>query len=159
MIDGVKIKQLTAHRDIPDTPEAMTGKTGFLLEVLRADDNLLKKFGQTIFTVSYQGTIKGFHWHKKQDDLWFVATGKAKIVLYDQRSDSPTKGETQVIYAGEDDYKLVLIPIGVVHGYKVIGDKPVLLFYHVTEVYNPDDPDELRIPFDDKTINFDWSKD
>lgn len=161
MIDGVKIKQLTVHPDVPDqavSGEAPSGeKLGILMEILRADEGLMKKFGQTIFTISHKGAIKAFHWHKKQDDLWFVATGKAKIVLYDQRKSSPTYKQTQVIYAGTDDYKLVLIPVGVVHGYKVIGDEPVLLFYTVTETYNPDNPDELRIPYDDPEIGFDWN--
>ena len=157
MIDGVKIKELKAHQDIPDTPDSNT-QAGFLMEVLRDDDNLLKKFGQTTFTVAYQGTIKAFHWHKKQDDLWFVVTGKAKVVLHDLRAESPTKGQTQVIYAGVDDYKLIVIPVGVAHGYQVVSQQPVLLFYHTTESYNATEPDEQRIVYDDPVINFDWRK-
>ena len=158
MIHGVKIKKLTVRQDIPDTPEEKDSKRGVLIEVLRSDEKLMKKFGQTVFTISYKGTIKGFHWHKIQDDLWFVATGKVGIVLHDLREDSETLGETQIIYAGENDYKLVLIPVGVVHGYRVLSDDPVLLFYHVTETYNPDNPDEQRIPYDDPGIGFDWDK-
>lgn len=157
MIDGIVIKKLTVHEDIPDTPEDGSVKRGFLMEILRSDDGLMKQFGQSIFTVSYKGTIKGFHWHKKQDDLWFVATGKAKIVLHDLRENSPTRGETQVIFAGADDYKLILIPVGVLHGYQVLSEEPVLLFYHVTELYDPENPDELRIPYDDPSIGFKWS--
>ncbi|MDO8443932.1 MAG: dTDP-4-dehydrorhamnose 3,5-epimerase family protein, partial [bacterium] len=103
-----------------------------------------------------EGTIKAFHWHKSQDDLWFLAAGRAAIVLYDQRADSNTFGETQIIYGGTDDYKLVLIPVGVVHGYKVLSKEPCLLFYHVTKAYNRDNPDEERIDPFDKTINFQW---
>jgi len=156
MIDGVKIKELKVFKDIPDVPEQKT-QPGFLMEVLRADDELMKNFGQTVFTVAHQGTIKAFHWHKKQDDLWFVATGKAQVVLYDLRDGSPTKGETQVIVAGQDDYKLILIPVGVAHGYQVLSPEPVLLFYHTTEVYNKDNPDEQRIPYNDELINFKWN--
>ena len=159
MIDGVKIKVLKVFKDIPDTPQKETDKLGCLMEVVRNDEDLLKKFGQTTFTITYPGAIKGFHWHKLQDDIWFVATGKAKIVLYDMRETSPTKGETQVIYAGTDDYKVVVIPVGVIHGYKVIGDNPVLMFYHTTESYNAQSPDELRIAYDDPKVNFDWSQD
>lgn len=157
MINGVKIKQLKIHQDIPDADQPNI-EPGFLMEVLRDDDNLLKKFGQTIFTVANSGTIKAFHWHKKQDDLWFVATGKARIVLYDLREDSPTKGETQVIFAGKDGYKLVLIPVGVAHGYQVLSKEPVLLFYHTTESYDVDDPDEERLAWNDEKIGFDWDK-
>jgi dTDP-4-dehydrorhamnose 3,5-epimerase len=157
MLDGVKIKKLIVHRDIPDTPK-MVARPGFLIEILRKDDNLLSKFGQTTFTVAYQGTIKAFHYHKKQDDLWFVATGKAKVVLYDLRRNSPTYKKTQVIFAGQDDYKLILIPKGVAHGYQVLSKEPVLLFYHTTRPYDAKNPDEKRIPFNDKEIGYKWDE-
>lgn len=158
MIHGVIIKTLKAHNDIPDRDEDI-GKPGFLMEVLRDDDGLLARFGQTTFTVAYEGTIKAFHFHEKQDDLWFVASGKAMVVLYDLRENSPTYKETQVIPAGTDDFKLIVIPIGVAHGYKVMSAEPVLLFYHTTKSYSAAEPDEKRMPYDDPTIGFDWSKD
>lgn len=156
MIDGVKIKQLKVHKDVPDTDNP-NEKPGFLMEVLREDEGLLKKFGQTTFTVAYPGTIKGFHWHKKQDDLWFVAQGKALVVLHDLREDSETKGQTQTILADEENPQLILIPVGVAHGYKALGVKPVLLFYHTTEPYNAASPDEERIPYNNSKINFNWN--
>jgi len=157
MIDGLKIKKLTIHQDVPDREDEQS-KLGFLMEVLRDDEKLLSHFGQSTFTVAYSGTIKAFHYHEQQDDLWFVATGKALIVLHDLRENSPTKGETQAIYAGEDDYKLVVIPEGVAHGYKVISEEPVLLFYHTTKSYDPKNPDEKRLAFDDPKIGFNWKE-
>lgn len=158
MISGVKIKNLKIWKDQPDLDQKKV-KPGHLMEVLRADDRLLKKFGQTTFTLAHPGTIKAFHWHKQQDDLWFFATGKATIVLYDTRKKSKTFGQTQIIECNaEKDPKLVLIPIGVAHGYKAQGKKPVSLFYHTTKPYNPKKPDEQRIPYNDKSINFNWAK-
>lgn len=158
MIDGVKIKKLNVHKDIPDTDEPVE-KEGYLMEVLRDDDGLLTKFGQTTFTVAYPGTIKAFHWHKKQDDLWFFSSGKAVVVLYDMREDSPTYGETQEIVCDAENYpQLILIPIGVAHGYKVLGNEPAHLLYHVTESYKADSPDEERIAYDDEKIGYDWDK-
>lgn len=155
MIYGVKIKQLRVHKDIPDTnnPEE---EPGYLMEVLREDDGLLSKFGQTTFTVAYPCAIKAFHWHKYQDDLWFFPQGRAAVVLHDLREGSETKGETHVIIADAATPQLILIPRGVAHGYKVLGDKPAMLFYHTTEFYNPAAPDEERIPHDDPTVNFQW---
>jgi dTDP-4-dehydrorhamnose 3,5-epimerase len=146
-IHDVVIKKLVTHAD----------DRGYFREVLRDDDNLLKRFGQTAVTKSYPGVIKAFHWHQDQDDLWYIVDGMARIVLYDRRPDSPTCGATQVIYAGEDNPVLVLIPAGLAHGYQVLGNKPVILFYHVTQSYNPARPDEYRIPYDDPHIGFDWS--
>jgi dTDP-4-dehydrorhamnose 3,5-epimerase len=155
MIEGVKIKELKVWNDNPDL-EQKDVKPGVFMEVLRQSEGLLENFAQTNFSIAYKGTIKAFHWHKNQDDLWFIASGKAAIVLYDQRKDSATFGETQVIEAGTEDYKLVTIPVGVVHGYKVLSDEPCLLFYHVTKEYDANTPDEERIDPFDKNINFQW---
>ena len=155
MIDGVKIKNLIVHQDVPDTKDE-NSKKGFLVEVLRNYDELLDKFVPSTFTIAYHKTIKAFHWHKKQDDLWFISSGKAFVVLYDLRQKSPTYAKKQIISAGKDDYKLILIPRGVCHGYKVVSKEPVALFYHTTENYNVDKPDEYRIPYDDQKIGVDW---
>jgi dTDP-4-dehydrorhamnose 3,5-epimerase len=145
-IHDVVIKPLCTHSD----------DRGYFREVLREDEHLLTRYGQTSVTKTYPGVIKAFHWHAKQDDIWYVADGMARVVLYDRRPDSPTHGVTQVIYAGEDNPVVIVIPIGVAHGYQVLGPKPVLLFYHVTQTYDPKAPDELRIAFDDPEIGFDW---
>ncbi len=146
-IHDVVVKPLVTHSD----------DRGHFREILRDDDELLRRFGQSSVTRSYPGVIKAFHWHQDQDDIWYVADGMARIVLYDRRPDSPTRGTTQVIYSGEDNPSIVLIPTGIAHGYQVLGNKPVMLFYHVTKAYNPKAPDEQRIPHDDPEIGFDWS--
>ncbi|MBI4050825.1 MAG: dTDP-4-dehydrorhamnose 3,5-epimerase family protein [Candidatus Doudnabacteria bacterium] len=157
MIEGVKVKNLVVHKDIPDVDQPNV-EPGILMEIVRADENLFEKFGQSTMTVAHPGTIKGFHYHENQEDLWFAATGKAVIVLHDMRSDSPTHKQTDVISAGRDNYKLVVIPVGVAHGYKVISEDSVIMFYHTTEPYNRSNPDEKVIPYDDPKIGFDWSK-
>ncbi len=146
-IHDVVVKKLVTHSD----------DRGYFREILREDDKLLRHFGQTAFTKTYPGVIKAFHWHKDQDDIWYVVSGMARIVLYDRRPESPTRGVTQVIYAGEDNPVTVFIPTGVAHGYQVIGGEAVTLFYHVTKAYDPKNPDEERIPFDDPEIGFDWT--
>ena len=147
MIDGVKVKKLVRHCD----------DRGFFMEVLRDDDELLKKFGQFSMSMSYPGVIKAFHYHKRQDDLWFFPKGNAQVVLVDMREDSPTYKETNVYYMGENNPIMVLIPVGVAHGYRVLGNEPAIITYVTTESYNPNDPDEYRIPWDDPSIGFDWT--
>ncbi len=146
-ISGVVIKPLVTHSD----------DRGYFREVLRDDDNLLKRFGQTSVTMTYPGVVKAFHYHEKQDDLWYVAKGMAQVVLYDRRPESKTFKQTQVIYAGETNPVLIAIPKGVVHGYRVLGHEPVILFYHTTESYRPNEPDELRIDWNDPEIGFNWA--
>jgi len=121
-IEGVIVKKLIKHVD----------DRGFFMEILRDDDYLLKRFGQASISMSYPGVIKAFHYHKKQDDLWFFPKGNAQVVLYDMRDDSLTKGETNVFYMGEHNPILLLIPKGVAHGYRVLGNEPAIITYFTT---------------------------
>ena len=145
MIHGVVSKPLTVHCD----------DRGVFMELLREDEPFFRRFGQSNFSITYPGVIKAFHWHRRQDDLWFVAAGMAQVVLHDLREDSPTRGETSVYYLGEHSRHLLVIPAGVAHGYRVLGTQPVLLVYHTTHTYDPED--ELRLPYNDPSIGFDWT--
>lgn len=147
MINDVFYKNLIRHSD----------DRGIFMEVLRDDENLLSRFGQASLSKSYPGVIKAFHYHKRQDDLWFFPVGHAQVVLYDMREQSSTKGETNVFYLGEDNPGLLVIPKGVAHGYRVLGNTPAVIVYFTTESYQRENPDELRIPWDDPTIGFDWT--
>lgn len=147
MIEGVKVKKLVKHCD----------DRGFFAELIRDDEpELLSRFGQASWSMSYPGVIKAFHYHEKQDDLWFFPSGNAQVVLYDMREDSPTKGETDVYYMGEENPIMLLIPKGVAHGYRVLGEKPATIIYFTTESYNPQSPDEKRINWNEPEIGFNW---
>lgn len=146
MIAGVKVKKLTKHCD----------DRGFFTELVRDDENLLDYFGQASMSMSYSGVIKAFHYHEEQDDLWFFPSGNAQVVLYDLRKDSTTFGQTDVYYMGEENPILLLIPKGVAHGYRVLGDKSATIIYFTTKSYNPENPDEKRIAWDDPKIGFKW---
>lgn len=147
MIKGVVVKKLVRHLD----------NRGFFMEILRDDDCILKRFGQVSMSKSYPGVIKAFHYHENQDDIWFFPVGNAEVVLYDRREGSMTKGETNIFYLGEDNPEIVLIPAGVAHGYRVLGNKPAYIVYFTTNSYNPEEPDEKRIPWNDSVIGFDWN--
>jgi dTDP-4-dehydrorhamnose 3,5-epimerase len=146
MIDGVVVKPLVVHAD----------DRGLLMEIIRDDEPVFREVRQTTCTIAYPGVIKAFHWHRRQWDVWFMATGMAQVVLYDLREGSPTCGRTDVLYMGERRPLVVAIPPGVAHGYRVLGTRSAMLFYHTTERYDPADPDEERIAHDDPRIGFDW---
>jgi len=146
LIQDVFVKKLIKHTD----------DRGFFMEILRDDDKLLKKFGQSSMSMSYPGVIKAFHYHKIQDDLWFFPSGNAQVVLHDMREDSETKGETNVFYMGENNPILLFIPVGVAHGYRVLGNTPATIVYFTTESYDPKNPDEYRIEWNDPAIGFSW---
>ncbi len=144
MIEGVVVKPL---KQIPD-------ERGKIAHMLRRDDEIFEKFGEIYFTMIYPGVVKAWHHHKKQTDNLAVIKGMAKIVLYDMRRKSRTRGKIQEIFAGEQNYVLVKIPPGVVHGFKGLGTEPALAANCCTEPYN--EADEFRIhPFKNK-IPYDW---
>jgi len=146
MIDGVIVKNLKV---IPD-------ERGRLMEMLRCDDKIFKKFGQVYMTTAYPGVIKAWHYHKKQTDNFVVVKGMAKVALYDGRKNSKTKGEINEFLMGEHNPILVQIPNMVFHGFKCISDQECTLINIPTEPYNHKNPDEYRVPFDSKEIGYDW---
>jgi len=148
MIEGVKIKQLKA---IPD-------ERGRLMEILRCDDEIFEKFGQVYLTTAYPGVTKAWHHHANQRDNFAVVKGMMKVVLYDPREDSPTRGEVNEFFLGEHNHLLLSIPPRVVHGFKCIGESEALVINVPTEPYDPANPDEFRIPPDDESIPYDWSR-
>ena len=148
MIDGVKTVPL---RLMPD-------ERGWLMEVLRCDDELFVKFGQAYVTVAYPGVVKAWHCHELQTDHFAVLTGMAKVVLYDGREDSPTYGEINEFFAGVHNRILIRIPPYVYHGFKAIGTQECMIMNIPTEPYNRDKPDELRLDPHNGPIPYDWSR-
>ncbi|HEX9917402.1 MAG TPA: dTDP-4-dehydrorhamnose 3,5-epimerase family protein [candidate division Zixibacteria bacterium] len=148
MIDGVKTKKLKV---IPD-------ERGRLMEILRSDDEFFSKFGQVYITTVYPGVVKGWHYHKKQTDNIAVIVGMAKLVLYDNREDSPTKGETNEFFIGEHNPMLICVPKLVMHGFKGISNCETMMLNCPTEVYNYKSPDEFRLPADTKEIPYNWAR-
>lgn len=131
---------------------------GYFLELARIGQGLVSQFptGSTQLSaaLSYPGTIKAFHFHQQQTDLWGVVAGMFQVALVDLRPESPTYGARNTMYIGTLRPWQILIPPGVGHGYKVIGDKAAMLVYVTDRFYNPED--EGRIPYDDARINYDW---
>ena len=147
MIHGVKVKKL----------KVLSDERGRLMEVLRNDDKEFEKFGQVYVTTSLPGFAKAWHYHEKQSDFFTCVKGKMRLVLYDQRKDSPTNGEIQEFIISMDENPiLVKIPPLVCHGFEAVGDKEAMVINTVTEPYNVEKPDELRMPFDDPKIPFEW---
>jgi len=147
MIDGVKVKDLKV---IPD-------ERGLLMEMWRSDDPDFERFGQCYVTMVYPGVVKAWHYHKKQTDHFVCVGGMAKVVLHDRRDGSSTFGETNEFVIGWQRQRMVIIPKGVYHGFTAVGNEPASIINIPTELYDYDDPDEHRRPFDDPEIGYDWS--
>lgn len=147
MIDGVVVKPLRVISD----------ERGFLMEMLRSDDEIFERFGQAYITACYPGVVKGWHYHKKQTDHFVCVRGMAKVVLYDGREGFPTHGQVQEFFIGERNPALLKIPPLVMHGFKAVGMEMAMIINFPTELYNYQEPDEYRVPWDSKDIPYDWS--
>lgn len=145
-IDGVRIRELKPHADV----------RGSLTEVLRSDWPEFARFGQAIVTVNAPGVIRGWHWHERQTDVIVVLVGRVLLPLYDGRAGSPTRGALWHRIAGDGKPFALFVPPGVYHGYRTIGPEPAVILNVPSEVYDPTDPDERRIPHDDTSVGFDW---
>ena len=105
--------------------------------------NLLKMFGF-------------FPNHKIQTDNMVCIAGNAKLVLSDDRKESPTYKKIDEIFFGEKHPRLVTIPNYIWHGFKAIGNESMMVLNCPTETYNYDEPDEYRLPYDTDEIDYDW---
>ena len=146
MIQGVVTKPL---RLIPDD-------RGYLMEILRDDDELFTRFGQIYVTACYPGIVKAWHAHQRQYDLICCVQGTAKLGLYDDREDSPTRGQTATFILGKLNPLLVQVPPLVWHGFTPVGGETILMLYIPSAHYEYDDPDELRRDPFDPDIPFEW---
>lgn len=153
----------------PESPELIAGielkpfpiwpdDRGYFLEIARLGQGLVESFpgtgSQVSAAVNYPGIIKAFHYHKFQTDYWVPVAGLLQVVLVDLRRGSSTYGAKNTLYVGALRPWQVLIPPGVAHGYKVIGEQPSTLVYITNRTYDP--KDEGRIAYDDTSIAYDW---
>lgn len=146
MIEGVVTKKLVRNAD----------ERGFLMEMLREDDEVFDHFGQSYVALNYPGVIRAWHYHRHQTDHFVAIRGMVKVAMYDAREGSPTYGEVQQFCIGDDNPMLIKIPPGVFHGYKTIGTEPSLLVNFPTRLYDRTSPDEYRVPYDSPDIPYDW---
>jgi dTDP-4-dehydrorhamnose 3,5-epimerase len=140
VIEGLEQIPLEYRRD----------ERGWLLEV-RRESRLPKATMQTNVSFSRQGVIRGLHFHERgQDDLFTCLTGMARVVVLDRES-----GEVFTADIGEDNPVALYIPGRHAHGFEALTD--LLFCYHVTAEYDPANPDEHQIPWDDPRVRDFWS--
>ena len=140
MIEGVRLLPLRRFED---------GR-GWFFE-LRRESALPKPSLQTNLSFSRRGVIRGLHYHERgQDDLFVCLQGTARVVVLDRRS-----GETFSADIGDENPVAVYVPGHHGHGFEALTD--VLFLYHVSEEYDPADPDEHEIPWDDPRVVHLWS--
>jgi len=145
-IEGVIIKNL---KKIPD-------ERGSIMHMLRSDDEIFEKFGEVYFSTAYPGVIKGWHEHKEQVQNYTVIQGMIKLVLYDNRKNSPTYKNLIEIFMGDLNYVLVRIPTGIINGYKCIGDKTAIIANCATIPHKASGEMNRYDPLSNELIPYKW---
>lgn len=149
MIDDVDVRDLQVNAD----------ERGHLVEIFREDWELFDSSpAMSYYSLTYPGVIRAWHRHTcGQVDHFVCPNGRIKIGVYDDRSGSPTYEELNTFIIGEHNARIVRIPGACWHGFKAIGDDPALLVNFPTNLYDYENPDEERLPYDTERIPFDWT--
>ena len=144
IIEGVIVQEL---KQIPDD-------RGRVMHMIRADHPLFEKFGEVYFSEVLPGVVKAWKRHKKITQIFAVPIGKIKLVIYDDRENSTSKGNLKVLEIGRDNYQLVRIPPRLWYGFKCISNQPALIA-NCTDL--PHDPNEVedRDPHDSYVL-YQW---
>lgn len=146
LIDGVEMIDQTYFGD----------DGGNFTEIIRIDEDghveALEapfKVRQLSFSLLMPGTIKAYHVHKEQDDVWFVPPNDRLLVnLHDVRENSTTFDQHMRFVLGGGRSKIVRIPNGVAHGIANLYQRPMRMTYATNQQFNANDPDEHRLPWD-----------
>ncbi len=140
MIDGIELIPLRRFED----------ERGWFSELMRAS-SLPKEVRQSNLVFSRKGVIRGLHYHERgQDDLFACLAGMVRVVVLDRET-----GEAFSEDIGDDNPVAVYVPGHHAHGYEALTD--CLFLYHVTEEYDPADPDEHGLCWADPRVKHLWS--
>jgi dTDP-4-dehydrorhamnose 3,5-epimerase len=145
IIEGVVVRSAITHVDL----------RGQMCEVndVTWDINAFPIGWVSMYSVR-PGMAKGWVVHRKQDDRNFLARGRVKWVLYDDREDSPTYKAVSEVYASEFNRALMIIPHGVFHAVQNIGDEEALLIDMPSVAYDHHNPDKYRLPLQNDIIPY-----
>lgn len=146
-LPGAKLVDLTRFPD----------ERGIFTEVMRTDwKDLLEdddNITQVNLSITYPGIVRAWHRHLRgQVDYFLVIKGSIKVCAYDDKENSKTKGHLVEVVLSEDRMQVLRVPGHYWHGFKVVGYEPAYLIYFVNKLYNYENPDEERRPWNDPSI-------
>jgi len=146
MIEGIKITPLKQIKD----------ERGKVMHMLRNDSENFTKFGEIYFSTAHPNKVKGWHLHSKMTLNYAVVLGEIKLVLYDSRTSSKTKGQVQEFFLSQENYKLISVPPLIWNGFMNIGNTTAIVANCADLPY--DDTEIKCKSAYDKDISYDWKK-
>lgn len=118
---------------------------GQVMHVLRNDVPHFEKFGETYISVIYPNIVKGWKLHMRSKSHMAVPIGRIKFVLYDMRDDSPTKGQYQDVFLGDNAYQLLIVPAGIAYAWKNLLPENAYVINCATEPHQPDEGKQIPL--------------
>lgn len=146
MIDGVQIIK----------KKIISDDRGKILHMLKCDDKNFVKFGEIYFSYVFPKKIKAWHLHKKMTLNYLAVFGNIKIVLYDDRKESKTKGEVQEIFISNQNHQLVVIPPLIWNGFISANDN-IAVLANCSDIPH-DNSEIIRLDYNDPKFPYDWQR-
>ncbi len=141
--------------DVKITPlKIISDNRGKVMHMLRTDSQVFEKFGEIYFSTIYHQSIKGWHLHKESVLNYVCIKGKVKLVLFDNRKESSTKGVYQELILSPEDYFLVTIPPNIWNGFKGLDKAESIIANCLTLPH--DEKEMVRKDSFDKSFNYKW---
>ena len=128
---------------------------GKVMHMLRADSEIFHKFGEIYFSTIYKDSIKAWHLHKEATLNYACIKGDVKLVLYDDREKSPSRGQYQELMLGQKNYFLITIPPNIWNGFKGIDESESIIANCLTLPHNENEM--VRKDHLDKNFKYSWS--
>tara|TARA_B100000123_G_scaffold221118_1_gene169607 strand:- start:194 stop:646 length:453 start_codon:yes stop_codon:yes gene_type:complete len=142
-IEITKLKIISDHR-------------GSVMHMLRNDSKVFEKFGEIYFSTVTKNGIKAWHLHKEATLNYVCVKGVVKLVLFDDRDLSSTKGKYQEFILSPKNYFLITIPPNIWNGFKNLDNEESIIANCLNIPHN--EKEMVRESHDSKNFNFDWSK-
>ena len=124
------------------------------MHMLRNDDKMFKNFGEIYFSTINYKKIKAWHLHKEATLNYVCIKGKVKLVLYDDRDSSSSKGKLEEITLSPDNYNLITIPNNIWNGFKGLDKEESIIANCLNIPHNENEM--VRIDPFDKSIDYNW---
>ena len=141
--------------DVKITPlKILSDSRGSVMHMMRNDSKIFKSFGEIYFSTIFKDSIKAWHLHKESTLNYVCIKGAVKLVLFDERPESPTKGKYQEINLSPKNYFLVTIPPNIWNGFKGLHDPESIIANCLSLPHN--EKEMVRKNHSDQKFNFKW---
>ena len=136
--------------------KVISDERGKVMHMMRNDSKVFKKFGEIYFSTIYKDVIKAWHLHKEATLNYACVSGRVKLVLYDDRVDSDSRGVYEEIFLTPENYFLVTIPPNIWNGFKGLGQSESIVANCINLPH--DENEMIRKDHDDEYFKYNWNE-